>query len=189
MVDLGRFPRGDPGRKIKENIAPNATWLAPGVLTASPHWQYRTGKVFLGALGDTLLGVEDDRHLISIAGSRAGKGTSVIIPNLLLYPGSVLCVDPKGENAFVTAARRKALGQTVYALDPFETSGLPVASFNPLSIIDLDAETCVDDAALIADAIIIQESGSGQHFMPPPATGYAGCCCTSQPTSRRRGGI
>jgi type IV secretion system protein VirD4 len=164
MVDLGRFPRGDPGRKIKENIAPNATWLAPGVLKAATHWQYRTGKVFLGALGDTLLGVEDDRHLISIAGSRAGKGTSVIIPNLLLYPGSVLCVDPKGENAFVTVARRKALGQIVYALDPFETSGLPVASFNPLSIIDLDAETCVDDAALIADAIIIQETGSGQHF-------------------------
>jgi type IV secretion system protein VirD4 len=164
MVDLSRFPRGDPERKTKENIAPNATWLASATLAASDHWAYQPGKVFLGSLGDRLLGVTDDRHLITIAGSRAGKGTSVVVPNLLLYPGSVLCVDPKGENARITAKRRMAMGQKVFALDPFETSGLPIASFNPLSIIDLDAETCVDDAALIADAIIIQETGTGQHF-------------------------
>lgn len=101
---------------------------------------------------------------MTIAGSRAGKGTSAIVPNLLLYPGSILCVDPKGENAAITAAQRVAMGQTVYALDPFETSGLPVASFNPLSLVDVRAESCVDDAALIADALIIQEKGNGQHF-------------------------
>lgn len=165
MVDISLFPRGDPNRGERSYIAPSATWLAPDRVVESPHWQYAEGKIFLGAIGDTLLGVRDDRHLITIAGSRAGKGVSAIVPNLLLYPGSVLCVDPKGENAAITARQRAALGQTVYVLDPFETSGLPVASFNPLSIIDLTSETCVDDAALIADGMIIQEEGgSGRHF-------------------------
>lgn len=165
MVDISLFPRGDPTRSDKSYIAPSATWLAPSLVAESAHWRYETGKIFLGKMGNTLLGVRDDRHLMTIAGSRSGKGTSAIVPNLLLYPGSVLCIDPKGENAAITAQQREAMGQTVYALDPFETSGLPIASFNPLSIIDLSSETCVDDAALIADAIIIQEkSGGGQHF-------------------------
>lgn len=165
MVDLSLFPRGDPDRSERTYIAPSSTWLAPSRVIASPHWQYTTGKIFLGAIGDTMLGVRDDRHLITIAGSRAGKGVSAIVPNLLLYPGSVLCIDPKGENAAITARQRAALGQTVYTLDPFGTSGLPIASFNPLSIIDMSKETCVDDAALIADGMIMQEeSGAGRHF-------------------------
>jgi len=56
------------------------------------------------------LGIDDDRHLVTIAGSRSGKGTSAIIPNLCLYPGSVVCLDPKGENATLTAARRGSGG-------------------------------------------------------------------------------
>jgi len=54
------------------------------------------------------LGLDDDRHFVTIAGSRSGKGTSAIIPNLCIYPGSVVCLDPKGENASITAARRGA---------------------------------------------------------------------------------
>jgi type IV secretion system protein VirD4 len=164
MIDMGLFPRGDPARSERGNIAPSATWLAPSRVIAAPHWRYEGGKVFLGKIGDTLLGVRDDRHLITIAGSRAGKGTSAIVPNLLTYPGSILCIDPKGENAAVTARQRLTLGQRVYVLDPFEASGLPVASFNPLSLINLASETCVDDAALIADALIVQETGGNQHF-------------------------
>ena len=32
-----------------------------------------------------------------------GKGRSFVIPKLLTYPGSVLCLDLKGQNAAVTA--------------------------------------------------------------------------------------
>ena len=45
--------------------------------------------------------------MISIAPTRSGKGVSLIIPNLLTYRGSVLVVDPKGENAWITAAYRR----------------------------------------------------------------------------------
>jgi Type IV secretory system Conjugative DNA transfer len=60
-----------------------------------------------GMLADCMpLGLSDDRHFVTIPGARSGKGQSAIIPNLCLYPGSVVCLDPKGENASLTAARR-----------------------------------------------------------------------------------
>ena len=40
-----------------------------------------------------------DRHLLTVAPTRSGKGVSSIIPNLLTYQGSVIVIDPKGENA------------------------------------------------------------------------------------------
>ena len=60
----------------------------------------------LGRRDGRLIGWNDDRHVMTIAGSRAGKGVSLIVPNLLLYEGSALVIDPKGENARITAGRR-----------------------------------------------------------------------------------
>ena len=77
------------------------------------------------------LGVDDDRHFVTIAGSRLRKGTSSIIPNLCVYSGSVICLDPKGENASITAVRRSAgegcegMGQEVFVLDPFGVAAVP----------------------------------------------------------------
>src|SRR5207253_2157203 len=48
---------------------------------------------------DKCVRYDGDRHLLTIAPTRAGKGTTTIIPNLLTYGGSALVVDPKGENA------------------------------------------------------------------------------------------
>lgn len=48
----------------------------------------------------------DDTHVLVAAGNRAGKGASFIIPNLCLWPGSVLVADPKGESAILAARRR-----------------------------------------------------------------------------------
>ena len=80
----------------------------------------------------TEVGVDDDRHLVTLGGTRGGKGTTAIIPNLCLYEGSVVCIDPKGENARITAARRgrgskhtQGMEQRVIVLDPYRESGLP----------------------------------------------------------------
>lgn len=147
-------------------------WAKQADLRASDHIARASspdrldGAFFLGRseAGD-YLGVHDDRHVVTVAGSRAGKGVSAIIPNLVLWPGSVVVTDPKGENAALTAARRKARGQPVAVLDPFDASKAPdKARFNPLDLIDPEARSSVDDAGLIADALIVQEEGSGQHF-------------------------
>lgn len=116
----------------------------------------------------TTLGYTDDRHVTLIAGTRGGKGAGVIVPNLCRWRGSCIVIDPKGENATVTARRRgggsdytEGLGQEVRILDPF--GEVPLASslkarFNPLDVIDPDSDLAVDDAGRIAAAIIVRES-------------------------------
>ncbi|MCU0689107.1 MAG: type IV secretory system conjugative DNA transfer family protein, partial [Phycisphaerales bacterium] len=49
---------------------------------------YQPGKFWLGRCPWTgrALGYSDDRHICLVSGSRAGKGTTTIIPNLCLWP-------------------------------------------------------------------------------------------------------
>jgi type IV secretion system protein VirD4 len=108
------------------------------------------------------------QHMITIAPTRSGKGVSLIVPNLLVYGGSVLVVDPKGENAWITAPRRRALGQTTVIVDPWGEvnrrygsmagSEEKIASFNPLSFLKPGSEDYVEDLAHLADALIISQS-------------------------------
>jgi type IV secretion system protein VirD4 len=196
MVDIAKFPRGVPGRDLRDNIAPFAVWANPTFIGTHTHWGYAPGKILLGSLGDRLIGVTDDRHMMTIAGSRAGKGVSTIIPNLLEYPGSILAIDPKGENARLTRNRRgkgssavrAGLGQEVHVLDPFGVSGHVSSSFNPLSMIDAEADTAVDDAALVAEALVIQEEGPGRHFSAAARNLLRGLIlqvCSDEPPERR----
>ena len=53
------------------------------------------------------------------------RASVCIIPALLRYPGPVVVIDPKGENYWVTAQRRRELGQRVIVLDPFQILNLP----------------------------------------------------------------
>ena len=90
----------------------------------------KPGTFWLGrAEDDTALGYGDDRHICLVSGTRGGKGASIIINNLCLWPGSAVVLDPKGENATCTAARRgqgdkycDGMGQDVHVLDPFNAA-------------------------------------------------------------------
>ena len=105
-----------------------------------------------------------ERHLLTVAPTRSGKGVSTIIPNLLTYPGSCLVVDPKGENAMLTAERRSKIGR-VCVLDPWGVTGKPSARFNPLDLLRPDSPTLIEDATLIAEALVVQEAdGNARHF-------------------------
>ena len=81
---------------------------------------------------------DGDRHLLTVAPNRSGKGRGCIIPALLTFDGSCIVNDPKGENCAVTARRRRELGQTVRVLNPFRELGLPTDSLNPLDFMDPD---------------------------------------------------
>lgn len=120
------------------------------------------------------LGLDDDRHMVTVAGARSGKGRSAIIPNLCLYPGSVVVLDPKGENASLTAARRgpgdewtEGMEQDVYVLDPFGVADVPNAlraGLNPLSLLDADSPLVVDDAALLAEGLVVSHDPRDSHW-------------------------
>lgn len=125
--------------------------------------------------GDELaIGLDDDRHMATKGSTRAGKGTSCIVPNLCLYPGSVICIDPKGENASITAARRgmgardiDGLGQTVAVLDPYDTTKLAddfKAAWNPLDMLDVEDDMVVDRATSVAEALVVRTNPEHAHF-------------------------
>ncbi len=97
-------------------------------------------------------------HLLTIAPTRTGKGVGTIIPNLLDYPGPVVCIDPKGENARITARHRAKFGP-VHVLDPFGVTGLPSAAFNPLDRLDPVGLDLADDAMTLADALVYDAPG------------------------------
>jgi type IV secretion system protein VirD4 len=140
-----------------------ARWLTPEEMTGEK-WSHE-GGLLLGRRAGRLIGWKDDRHVMTIAGSRAGKGVSLIIPNLFRYEGSALVVDPKGENAAETAAwREEGLGQDVHVLDPFDVSGRPCSSFNPLAELDAEYPHLIEDAGLFADALITHPDRGEKHW-------------------------
>ena len=104
-----------------------------------------------------------DRHLMTVAPTRSGKGVSAIIPNLLTYEGSVLVIDPKGENARITKDRRghgalpgriPGLGQDVHIIDPWGITGFKVSHFNPLDWLNPNDENISENAMILADSMI-----------------------------------
>jgi type IV secretion system protein VirD4 len=92
------------------------------------------------------------KHVLMIAGTRAGKGVSYIIPNLLTYGGGAFVLDPKGENARATYRTRKDRGP-VAVLDPFSASGVPASGFNPLA--RLKGDSMPTEAAALASALVM----------------------------------
>ena len=97
-------------------------------------------------------------HLLTMAPTRTGKGVSTIIPNLLIADRSVICIDPKGENARITGRARQKFGP-VHVLDPFGVSGQALAAFNPLGDLDADGLDGAEDAAALADALVYDAPG------------------------------
>jgi type IV secretion system protein VirD4 len=148
------FPPRGSGVSGRPEMLPAETWGHPWELGES--WTWSAGKVLLGHWNGRQLGRDDDRHVVTMAGSRAGKSSTVLIPNLLRYPGSVIVLDPKGELARATAKRRKEMGQSVFVLDPFGESGFRSASHNPFDELKTaKPEHVAADAFQLADALII----------------------------------
>ena len=181
-------PRGDPARQEHDYAAPAARFFAPAALDAPefayPNDLRRNGRaayfgcapkdarLFLGVtggqvrgkgrgrhvLGGRAVGYLDDRHMVTVAGSRGGKGRAAIVGNLLGYPGSMLVIDPKGELARLTAQHRaERLGQRVHVLDPFGVVTGPAAQYrtgcNLMAV--MTEETAAEDAAMIGDGIVV----------------------------------
>ena len=141
---------------------PEAHWMSQETILSSPMFAYDPknpcGKILIGACGSKLIGVADDRHIQTVAGTRAGKSVTVIA-NLLLYDGSIIALDMKAELAIKTAARRAMMGQDVYVLDPFKRAHGDAAKyrarFNPLASLDVNSDTIIEDAQQIVDALIV----------------------------------
>lgn len=136
----------------------------------------------------------DKGHILTVAGTRGGKGTNIIIPNLLgAYPveTSWVVIDPKGENAAITAKYQRSIGQNVVILNPWELLTEAVGtsqSYNPLDMLNVESLHLVDDIQVIAEMIVPVEHDSKDRFWSDSArtivTGLLLHLVTSQPKEK-----
>lgn len=122
-------------------------------------------------------------HCVTVAGSGQGKGICYILPNLLLPPKqSWFVLDPKGENAFVSAKYQMAAGQNVVLLDPWDEQsrleaqhGIKAKGFNPLVIFrGIPKSEWADLCAMMAEMMIPDKPGTKEPFWDNRARALVG---------------
>lgn len=77
-----------------------------------------TQGYIVGRYNNQKLRYKTDAHLLTVAPTGEGKGTGLIIPNLLDHEGSAFVIDIRGETVAATAMIRRLMGQRVIILDP-----------------------------------------------------------------------
>lgn len=118
-----------------------------------------------------------DSHILTIASVGSGKGTGVVIPNLLRHVGSAVVLDPKGENLITTAHKRSLMGNKVYYFDPWDVISyydtkyrrnvVPEAikaHINPFDFLIPYAPNLGDNARMLASAMILRTDPNGDYF-------------------------
>lgn len=157
--------------EVERWFAGVSTAYGSAAFATLPHMQrnglFGTKGVFLGRTAGRSIRLSRPGHLLTIAPTRAGKGTCAVIPNLLTYPGSTVTVDIKGENHAITYERRKHLGKT-YTVAPFDPD---TDCFNPMDFIR-PGEDAWDDAAFLADMIIIPSGAANGVFFENEAKAF-----------------
>ncbi|MBX3401749.1 MAG: type IV secretory system conjugative DNA transfer family protein, partial [Gemmataceae bacterium] len=136
-----------------------------------------------------LMRYDGPMHLLTMAPTRTGKGVGTVIPNLLTADRSVICIDPKGENAVIAGRARQKFGP-VHVLDPFGITGKPSAAFNPLDTLDPDGLDVAEDATTLADALVYDDPAttSEPHWNDEAKALIAGIILhvvTTEPRDRR----
>ena len=107
----------------------------------------------------------DIPHAFVAAPTGSGKGVGVVIPTLLTYGGSVICLDVKGENFTATSRARAAIGDRVFKFAPYDDEGR-THRFNPLAeVAALPPERRYTEAQRIAESLIAMGGENVQGFL------------------------
>jgi type IV secretion system protein VirD4 len=126
--------------------------------------------LFLGRVGRRYLILAGQQGVLLSAPPRAEKGTAIVVPNLLFWQGSVLCLDVKLENWTLTAGYRQRAGQSCYLFHPLAEDG-NTAGWNPLTYISTDPNLRISDVQRIA-AILYPDVPGTDPFWPAGARSY-----------------
>ena len=111
--------------------------------------------IFLGRFGRRYLILGGQQGAIVSAPPRADKGTAIVVPNALLWEGSLICQDVKLENWHLTAGYRARMGQACHLFNPLDPAGNTACS-NPLSYVSADPNLRIADVQRIG-AILFPE--------------------------------
>ncbi|SMH26054.1 type IV secretory system conjugative DNA transfer family protein [Mesorhizobium australicum] len=170
----------------------------PYRFTDPAKYAYRPGSLFLGLDPATNreTGIQTEIHAITIGGAGAGKGSSLLIPNARRWLQSLVCIDPKGENAVESWQAREALGQTVGVLDPFHE--IPAGkipdrlrvSVNLLADIDPESPRARAALSAIGNGLVVNHNKDHMEWTEGARAllaGLAAFVCTMPPESRTFG--
>ncbi len=92
-------------------------------------------------------------HVMLIAPTRSGKGVGLVVPNLLNWGDSFICLDLKHENYRITSGYRKSLDHGVFMWAPLDLDGRS-HRYNPLDAVSKDPYQRISDLQVIAKILI-----------------------------------
>lgn len=108
---------------------------------------------------------DDIPHSLICAPTGSGKGVGIVIPSLLTYGGSVICLDLKGENFDKTSRARAGLGDKIFKFSPLDENNQS-HRFNPLEgVAQLPSERRFTEAKRIAESFIVMPGDNVQGFL------------------------
>jgi type IV secretion system protein VirD4 len=130
--------------------------------------------ILLGRKRGRFLTFGGSEHVIVEAPTRSGKGTGIVIPNLLTWAGSVVVLDVKRENYDASAGFRAHYGQAVYLFNPTDREGR-TARYNPLAYIDRsDPDDVIIELQKIATMLFVAPDHGEAFWANGARTGFAG---------------
>lgn len=107
----------------------------------------------------------DIPHSFICAPTGSGKGVGIVIPTLLTYGGSVICLDVKGENFEKTSRARASLGDKIFRFSPLDEDNRS-HRFNPLDgVAKLAPQRRFTEAKRIAESFIVMPGDNVQGFL------------------------
>ena len=146
----------------QQKLHGEARWASPREIRHGK--LFDAGGIVLGRRSGKFLRFGGSEHVLLEAPTRAGKGVGVVIPNLLIWPDSVVVLDVKQENWDLTAGfREKVLKQKVLLFNPLDAHGR-TARFNPLGHIDRNNEIAVVNELQKIAAMLFPPPPRGESF-------------------------
>ena len=137
------------GSDRRESLLATARWADPAYI--SDKYFFEPGDIWIGRNPhnfDSAVGVKPTEHVFMCASTGSGKGRSVIVNNIALWPGSLVVYDPKGDLPAICAAARgpgdqwsTPLGQKVIVLDPLghsKSDASFLGYYDPVTSLDRD---------------------------------------------------
>ena len=109
--------------------------------------------LILGKFQNRYLISDKPTHAMVMAPTRSGKGVGLVVPNLLAWKDSLICLDIKRENYAKTAGFRKDHGHEVFFWSPMNPDGRS-HRYNPLDAVSTDPYKRISDIQIIAKILI-----------------------------------
>lgn len=171
LVVVGVARKGMPGSK--RELHGETRWARLGELAANDFFAKFAGLYVGRSARGRYVRFGGPEHVACYAPTRSGKGVGLVIPNCLLYEGSLVCLDVKKENWAASAGIRKEVGQKVFLFDPLAPDGR-TARYNPMTYVRRGTLNAFEDIQRIAQMIFPHVSGDQAFWTDSARSAFVG---------------